>query len=87
MAQHNCPKCGKYGFTWRIEEETSTHTTWGCYQCGYSAFEDESLVRPCPCGEASVCRLEEPDRMYWWCCRCDKVFGVGADGVAVLGEE
>jgi len=73
MAQHNCPNCGQYGFTWHTDEPY-TKTIWGCHHCGYAAYEDESFERKCPCKEnRTVCRLEDEEKTYWWC-TCDKTF-------------
>ncbi len=74
MAQHNCPNCKKYGFTWHRNDD-DTSTIWTCRQCPYSACEDESYEHACPCENGgSVCRLDDGEKTYWWCSRCDQAF-------------
>lgn len=74
MALLICPECKAYGFTWTIDEEESPLTRWGCIVCGYMAWEDESLCRVCTgCGWKTENMLDDGEKRYWWCSRCNTV--------------
>lgn len=74
MAEQICPACKHEAFNWSFDEELIPHTYWGCWHCGYSANEDESLERICKdCGMKTESRLEDPKKKYWWCSQCNKV--------------
>ena len=74
MATQICPNCKADTFTWSIDEEESTLTKWGCYECGYIAWEDETLERVCSnCRSKSEMHLKDDTKELWWCCRCNKV--------------
>tara|TARA_R110002073_G_scaffold72537_1_gene177043 strand:- start:705 stop:950 length:246 start_codon:yes stop_codon:yes gene_type:complete len=71
MALHICPNCKKESFSWLIDEEVSELTIWGCNECRYQAFEDESEQRICnKCGKRSELRLKDDEKEYWWCTTC-----------------
>ncbi len=58
-------------FTWSIDEEVSPLTFWGCIECHYGAYEDESLERKCEkCGEKALVNLKDEAHAYWWCFNC-----------------
>ena len=68
-----CPKCKEDSFTWMIDEEISPLTIWGCYNCNYEAFEDESEERPCNhCSTHTEIKLRDKTKEYWWCNHCEK---------------
>ena len=72
MATQICPSCKKDSFTWSIDEVETRLTLWGCYQCGYEAFENESDERTCTkCGKGSQLKLKDTEKDYWWCPLCD----------------
>ena len=74
MATQICPNCKTDSFTWSIDEEESPLTKWGCYNCQYIAFEEESLERECSyCNKKSERRLEDKENKYWWCYNCNRV--------------
>lgn len=76
MATQICPNCKEDSFTWYMDDENGKEITmWGCYSCSYSACEeDESLQRNCSdCKTFSEMRLEDEVKIYWWCCRCNKI--------------
>lgn len=73
MATQICPNCKNDAFTWSIEEKAAL-TYWGCYQCGYGAYEDESQERQCSdCGKKTESRLQDEKREYWWCSSCNRI--------------
>jgi hypothetical protein len=77
MATQTCPKCKQDSFTWSIDEEESGLTKWGCFNCSYIAFEDESLERACSnCHKKTESRLEDDSKKYWWCTSCNKVTNI-----------
>ena len=68
MATQICPNCKKDSFTWSIDEEESPLTYWGCYECNYGAYEDESKERICSnCEKKTESRLKDEEKEYWWC--------------------
>jgi hypothetical protein len=70
----NFPKCKQNYFTWSHDDDRLPTTYWGCGNCGYGAFEDESFERTCnDCGTKTEIRLEDTIEAYWWCNRCNKV--------------
>ncbi len=74
MATQLCPKCQNNSFTWFVDDEKSNLTVWGCYQCNYEAYEDESLERICSnCNKKTESRLKDKDKEYWWCSSCNSV--------------
>ncbi len=74
MALLLCPDCKAYGFTWTIDGEQSPLTRWGCNACGYSAWKDEAFNRVCgACGNNTEGLLQDDNRKYWWCSRCNRV--------------
>jgi len=65
MATQICPSCQLDSFTWSIDEEESPLTKWGCYECGYIAFEDDSLERECSnCQKKIERKLEDTSKKY-----------------------
>lgn len=73
MALQICPNCKAESFTWSYNEEDTPPTTWGCNDCGYFAREDESFERICEtCNRKTESRLEDEQRIYWWCSSCNK---------------
>jgi len=76
MALYSCPNCKKDTFTWIEDEEISESTIWGCYECRYEAFEDESYGRICNKCETktkSELRLKDDKKEYWWCATCNTI--------------
>ncbi|MDA3613808.1 hypothetical protein [Polluticaenibacter yanchengensis] len=74
MATHICPNCKEDSFTWSIDEEESSLTKWGCYNCYYIAWEDETLERVCSnCGKKAEFNLKDDTKEYWWCWNCCRV--------------
>ena len=74
MAEQVCPNCNKHSFTWMLDEDVSDLTIWGCYNCGYEAFEDESKERNCmKYGSKTESKLKDNIKEYWWCCKCNEV--------------
>ena len=74
MATQICPNCKLDSFTWSIDKEESPLTKWGCYECGYIAFEDESLERECSnCYKKTESKLKDNLKMYWWCSNCNRI--------------
>ncbi len=73
MSTQICPKCKAGSFTWYLEEELEL-TTWGCSDCGYIAYEDESFERECSnCGKETESRLEDKEKKYWRCSTCNRI--------------
>ncbi|MFT3796536.1 hypothetical protein [Flavobacterium sp.] len=75
MATQICPNCKADSFTWTTDEDENNNleTTWGC-SCGYSAKEDESQQGNCDdCKKFSKMKLEDENKIYWWCCSCNKI--------------
>lgn len=73
MATQICPKCKEDAFTWCVDEDHLPLTKWGCYKCGYTAWEDETAERVCPiCGKKSEMKLKDDTREFWQCCNCNK---------------
>ena len=73
MAEQICPKCKHESFNWSYDDESTPHTYWGCWNCKYSAVEDESLERVCKdCNLKTELRLEDDEQVYWWCSQCGK---------------
>ena len=73
MATQICPNCKANAFTWSIDEEDAL-TKWGCHECGYIAWEDETLERVCSnCSRKTEMHLNDSGRAYWWCCSCNEV--------------
>ena len=74
MAELICPNCKRDTFSWTIDEGQNPLTIWGCRSCKYSAHEDESFEKNCKdCGTKTEIRLEDDQKKYWWCSRCNKV--------------
>jgi ssDNA-binding Zn-finger/Zn-ribbon topoisomerase 1 len=72
MATQICPECKKDSFTWSVDD--GNITTWGCFECHYSATEDELLEVNCEdCGNFSKMQLLDGRGKYWWCCYCNYV--------------
>lgn len=77
MATQPCPACKASSFTWSFNEKDTPSTSWGCYLCGYLAYEDESFERHCSaCGEKTECRLEDDQEKYWWCNSCGNITSI-----------
>lgn len=73
MATQICPKCKNDSFTWRMDDEISDFTIWGCSKCSYQAFENESDERNCSkCGNKTELKLKDDEKEYWWCPICNK---------------
>lgn len=73
MATQICPNCKADTFTWSIDDESSL-TMWDCHECGYIAWEDETLEHVCAnCGNKSEMSLNDDNNEYWWCCSCNKL--------------
>ncbi|MFK7750034.1 MAG: hypothetical protein AB8B65_16705 [Kordia sp.] len=71
MATQICPNCKKDSFTWRMDDELSTFTIWGCYNCFYEAFENEANVQNCDtCEKKTATKLKDATQEYWWCSNC-----------------
>ncbi|MCJ8154579.1 hypothetical protein MKJ01_12470 [Chryseobacterium sp. SSA4.19] len=71
MATQTCPKCREDTFTWHQMDEDSDLLSWGCYQCGYSAEENEKDESVCSqCGKKAKSRLRDDKVVYWWCFSC-----------------
>ena len=80
MAEQICPNCRAETFTWMIDEEKSLLTIWGCRTCNYSAYEDESFERNCSdCGAKTEIRLEDGEKKYWWCSKCNRTTIINDD--------
>lgn len=78
MAEMICPRCKSETFSWSIDEGENPLTIWGCRECKYLAYEDESFERYCnACGEKTEMRLEDEQKKYWWCARCNKLTVIG----------
>lgn len=74
MATQICPNCKSDSFTWTLDEAVSLLTRWGCYECGYYAYEDETLERECSnCKRKTDSRLGDEHKTYWWCSSCYEV--------------
>ena len=74
MSLQICPKCKQKAFTWTMEDESDVITLWGCFECGYSAKEDETLERECPdCGQKTQSLLKDDEKEYWWCSSCNRI--------------
>ena len=74
MATLICPNCNENSFSWIIDEEISELTIWGCNNCSYEAFENESNERNClKCGKKTESRLKDSEKEYWWCSFCSKI--------------
>ena len=71
MATLICPNCEENSFNWITDEEISELTIWGCNNCSYEAFENESDVRNCSkCGKKTESRLKDTEKEYWWYSSC-----------------
>ena len=74
MATKLCPNCKADAFAWAMDDEYSPFTTWGCFNCGYVAYEDESLKRKCSCcGQKTESKLSDKTKQYWWCSNCNRI--------------
>jgi hypothetical protein len=74
MSAHLCPNCRKYSFTWSINLDESPLTKWGCFECYYIAWEDESKERICTnCNNKTESLLQDDQKKYWWCSSCDRI--------------
>ena len=79
MATQLCPHCKQDSFTWSIDEGESPLTKWGCYICGYIAFEDEASERECSnCHKKTESKLQDDSKEYWWCSNCNRITNVSA---------
>jgi len=73
MSVHKCPNCKDFGFVWQVDEDVSPLTIWDCGECGYRAFEDESLESECPdCNYQFRMFLKDEKLEYWWCTKCGR---------------
>jgi ssDNA-binding Zn-finger/Zn-ribbon topoisomerase 1 len=72
MSLQICPKCGRRGMTWSIDEEVSPLTQWDCSLFRYSVQQDESRESTCPaCGtENSYLLLSDTSGAFWFCLTC-----------------
>lgn len=74
MATQICPNCKKDSFTWHIDDENSKLTIWGCYQCYYQAFEDESKMTRCEnCKNLTKNYMSDSVKKFWWCNNCNSI--------------
>jgi phage FluMu protein Com len=74
MATRICPNCKADSFTWTTDEQETYLTKWGCYECNYVAYEDESLEKECSaCKKKTNIKLEDTSKKYWWCSNCNKI--------------
>ena len=72
MATQICPNCKEDSFTWYIDDAKSTLTIWGCYQCHYQAFEDESKMTECEnCKKLTKSYMSDSKSKFWWCTNCN----------------
>lgn len=72
MSLHKCPNCLEERFSWQNDHEVSLLTIWDCWDCGYRAFEDESLESPCPdCQYKYRMQMKDEVSNYWWCTKCE----------------
>lgn len=72
MSLHKCPECRKFGFVWKVDYDISSLTIWDCWECGYTAFEDESLESFCTdCSYKYRIQLQVDDTKFWWCTECE----------------
>lgn len=77
MATKICPNCKSDSFIWRIDDSITTLTIWGCYDCSYESFENESLERRCLiCKSGVESQLEDENKKYWWCSSCNSITGI-----------
>lgn len=74
MATQICPNCKNDSFTWSVDFDESQLTKWGCSECYYRAWEDESTERMCSnCNKKTESLLKDETKTYWWCSHCNKV--------------
>jgi len=74
MSTQICPKCKSDSFTWFIDDEISELIIWGCYSCGYRAYENEALERIClHCKIKTELYLKDDEKEYWWCPSCNRI--------------
>ncbi len=74
MAEQICPNCKVEAITWSMDEGEKPLTKWVCRNCSYVAYEDESFERVCiNCGTKNEMRLDDGQKQYWWCCKCNTV--------------
>jgi RNA polymerase subunit RPABC4/transcription elongation factor Spt4 len=72
MSTQICPVCREDSFTWYPDEEKSPLTVWACYNCEYTAYEDETLEGTClVCNKKSEMLLKDEELEYWWCATCN----------------
>ena len=72
MATQICPKCKTDSFTWNIDIEEIVLTKWNCYNCNYTAFENESDERKCvKCNKNTETKLKDKIEEFWWCNNCN----------------
>lgn len=74
LATQICPNCKADTFTWSIDNEENALTKWACHECGYTAWEDETLERDCLiCGKKTEMHMKDNVMEYWWCSSCNKI--------------
>jgi len=65
MASQICPKCKSNSLFWKVDEDQSPLTIWGCGNCGYRAFENESDERICSdCGKKNESKFKDSENEF-----------------------
>ena len=73
MSLHKCPNCKEIRFNWIVDNEISDLTIWDCWECNYTAYEDESKESNCPeCKFPFRIFLKDDNSKYWWCSECER---------------
>ena len=71
MATQLCPKCKKDSFTWQMDDDDPDLTVWGCYECYYSAHENERDNSECEtCGQQTESKFKDEQNGDWRCWTC-----------------
>ena len=84
MATQICPVCKEDVFIWSMQdhEPNEPETMWGCYVCGFYAYENERYnsdgtyrYEPITCGCTSCgstqdIKLHKDGKEYLWCSSC-----------------
>jgi hypothetical protein len=80
MATQICPCCKQDSFTWFIEDEKKLLTRWGCYNCSYTALENEKdEMEICQsCQTKTKIKLNDELRSYWWCSNCNTITNIAS---------